>query len=319
MLNGNRRIIIYVIAGLLLIYGCEHFLTLKEISAQRYVLHTITEIKVLCRNERQGHRAINAAFARLKELENKFNYFNPGSELSLINQQAYAQETAVSPEMYQILELALEGSRISGGAFDITVTPITRMYGFGTGKQQVPSEKKIRTELQAVGWQNIQLNPDRQSVRLLHKNTRLDLGGIAKGYAVDEAALVLREYGLKNGLVNAGGNIYALGKNRGQNWRIGIRHPRGATDNIQIIELSENACATSGDYEQYFLDAKQQRYSHIFNPKTGRPANLDNGLASVTVIADTAGRADMLSTACFVLGEEKSAEIPGQKFFYKAE
>lgn len=300
-------------------YAIEHFLMIKEISAQRYVMHTLTEIKVLCRNERHGRRAINEAFERFKELENKFNYFNPHSELSAVNRKAYAQGIEISQDMYQIISLALEGSQLSDGAFDITVTPITRLYGFGTDKQQVPSGKNLNVKLQSVGWKNILLNPEQQTIRLTNKHTLLDLGGIAKGYAIDEAVVILKKHGIKNGLVNAGGDIYALGKNRGKMWRIGVRHPRNTTGNIQVIELSDQACATSGDYEQYFFDNNQKRNSHIFNPSTGRPANLENNIASVTVIAASAGRADMLATACFVLGEEKSQKIPEEKIFYRAE
>ncbi|MDR1997280.1 MAG: FAD:protein FMN transferase [Candidatus Margulisbacteria bacterium] len=326
MLNGNRRIASYVLAGILLLYCFEHFFLLKEITSQQYTLHTITEIKVLCRNERQGRRAVLAAFARLKELEEKFNYFSPASELSRLNKEAHAREMPLSDDMFGILTLALEGSALSDGAFDITATPITRLYGFGTDIRRAPDSARLQTAQKQVGWQNIRLDPQKQTIRLLNKNTLLDLGGIAKGYAVDEAVEVLRRHGIKQGLVNSGGNIYALGRNRGKPWRIGIRNPRADTPAalsaretaLQTLELSDAACATSGDYEQYFMDGNK-RYAHIFNPRTGQPANQENNLASVTVIAATAARADLLSTACFVMGEEKSASLPEKKFFYYAE
>jgi thiamine biosynthesis lipoprotein len=298
-------------------WGFDRYARLKEISASQYALHTLTEIKVLCRNERRGRQAILAAFQRIKELEEKFNYFSPSSELSNINKNAYAAEVKLSPDMHRILEQAVAGSRSTDGAFDITVTPVTRLYGFGTDSRRAPDAPELRQKIQSVGWQNIKLDAEKQTARLLNKDTLLDLGGLAKGYAVDEAVQTLRQHGITDALVNAGGNIYALGLNRGQKWRIGIRRPRAAADSAQIIELNNEACATSGDYEQYFLDASQRRISHIFNPRTGRPANLENGLASVTVIAATAARADLLSTACFVLGEEKSKKIAEKKYFYR--
>ncbi|MDR1453068.1 MAG: FAD:protein FMN transferase [Candidatus Margulisbacteria bacterium] len=293
----------------------DSFVFWQELSEQRYALHTWTEIKVICRSRAQGRRAIDAAFARMHELEKKFDYFDPDSELTQVNQKAFRQEMPLSADLHALLALALSGSEISGGAFDITVTPLSRLYGFGTDKKQAPDQRQIQDQLPGVGWQNARLDSQKQTVRLLHNRTQLDLGGIAKGYAVDEAVKVLRQSGIRSALVNAGGNIYALGQNRGQPWRIAVRNPRAVTENLQIFELRDEACATSGDYEQYFT-VHGQRYSHIFNPQTGRPANLENNLASVTVIADSAARADLLSTACFVLGEEKSAIFPERKFFY---
>ncbi|MDR2429134.1 MAG: FAD:protein FMN transferase [Candidatus Margulisbacteria bacterium] len=293
----------------------DSFVLWQEISEQRYALHTLTEIKVICRSRFQGRRAIDAAFARMKELEKKFNYFAPDSELAQINQKAFRQEIPLSADMHAILTLALAGSEISGGAFDITVTPISRLYGFGAGQKQAPDQRNIQNQLQGVGWQNVRLDSQKQTVRLLQPRAQLDLGGIAKGYAVDEAVKVLRRHGIHSALVNAGGNIYALGQNRGKPWRIAIRNPRASEETLQVFELRDEACATSGDYEQYFTE-DGRRYAHIFNPQTGRPANLENQLASVTVIADSAARADLLSTACFVLGEKKSAIFPERKFFY---
>jgi thiamine biosynthesis lipoprotein len=320
MLNGKQRIALYVIGFFMLCWLSDYFIAPKEIGRQSYVLHTLTEIKVISGNERRGQKAVNAAFDRLKELEEKFNYFDPHSELSKLNRSAYQEAVPLSDDMYNILKLALEGSEISEGAFDITVTPITRLYGFGTDTRQVPARSAVQNALTQVSWRNVQLDAEHKTARFLNRGTLIDLGGLAKGYAVDAAVEVLKQHGIKNGLLNAGGNIYALGRNHGKKWRVGIRNPRATTDvradPLQVIELSDQACATSGDYEQYFLDS-DHRYAHIFNPRTGRPANLENGAASVTVIADTAARADLLSTACFVLGEKKANElIPEQKIFY---
>ncbi|GBR72975.1 thiamine biosynthesis protein ApbE [Candidatus Termititenax aidoneus] len=307
-----------LLAALCLVWWLlDSFVFWKEVAEQRYVLHTLAEIRVLCHSRQQGRQAINTAFAKMKELEEKFNYFDPGSELSRINQNAFRQEMPLSGDMNAILTLALAGSEISGGTFDITITPISRLYGFGTEQKQKPDQRNIQNQMQGVGWQKVRLDSQKQTVRLLHSRTQLDLGGIAKGYAVDQAVETLQRHGIRHALVNAGGNIFALGQKRGKPWRIAIRDPRAVEKTLQVFELSDEACATSGDYEQYFV-ADGQRYSHIFNPQTGRPANLENELASVTVIADSAARADLLSTACFVLGVEKSSIFPEKKFFYKA-
>ena len=299
------RVALYVVGFLVVIWLCNNFLLLKEYNDKRYYLHTITEIHILCRNQYQAQKAINAAYAQIKVVEHTINYFDPTSELSKINREAYAHPVTISAMMLDILTQAQEGSRISDGAFDITTTPITRLYGFGTNTNYVPQKQEIRETLTRVGYKNILLSTTNSTVQFLKPKMQLDLGGI-KGYAVDEAIKVLRKQGIKDGLVNAGGNIYAMGTNHGKPWRIGIRNPRdkeGTT--ADSFTLQNQGCATSGDYEQFFYK-NNERITHIFDPHTGRPANLESGVISVTVITSNATWADILGKPCFIWGETKT-------------
>ncbi len=289
----------------------------RDYNEKRLALHTITEINIICPNKKKAQKAVNAAFNKISELEKKLNYYDPQSEISRLNTGAHYQEVEVSAETIELLLIAVKGSQLTDGAFDITATPITKLYGFGTEKKQVPASSQLKKGLEQVGYQYIKINTANNTVKFLKKGLLIDPGGVNKGYIVDQAVKVLRAEGIKSGLVNAGGNIYAFGKKRGKPWKIAIKDPqkKNATTGT-VIELSNQACATSGDYEQFFYD-NNRKISHIFDPRTGTPANLQNDFQSVTVIADTAAEADILSTACFVLGKKRSAElIKNKKIFY---
>lgn len=313
----SRKWLIYLIAFLAINSMIDNFFVSKDYNEKKFALHTITEINVQSRNRLKAKKAIHAAYQRINEIEKQLNYFDPQSQTSILNSRAYWESVPVSKDMLNVLLAATAASEKTAGAFDITTTPITRLYGFGTDKKQEPSATEIKKAKEMVGYKYIKIDPEKQEVRFLKKGLMIDLGGIMKGYAVDEAIKVLKEHGIKNALINAGGNIYALGKNHGRKWVIGIKDPQntGKITN-EIIQLSNNGCATSGDYEQYFFK-DNKKISHIFNPKTGQPSNLENKIRAVTVIADNATEADILSTSCFVLGPEKANElIPNQKFFY---
>lgn len=291
--------------------------SIKNYQESRVLLHTITEIQVLANNKLTATKALNAAFARIEQIEKEMNLFDPKSELARINATAYEQEIALSPDMFDILTLAINGSKKTNGAFDITVRPLSKIYGFGSNKKQLPSNKELQGSLKLVDYKLIKINTDKKTIRFLKKGVALDLGGIAKGYAVDEAVKVLIRYGIKNALVSAGGSsIYALGTNQGQPWQIAIRDPK-TTDKTteRVIKLQNQGLSTSGDYEQFFL-AGNKKIAHILNPITGRPANLETKTHSVTVIADTATEAEILTKACYIFGPEKTKQIIKDKTIY---
>ncbi len=279
---------------------------LKTISEQRYILHTQTEIVVLCRSHAKGEQAIQKAFDRISEIETKVNFFDIKSEISSVNRLAAFREVPVSDELFFILQKAQWGSEVTDGAFDITTTPLSRLYGFGTDTFKVPSSTQVKKAMEKVGYQNVILNEAKKTVRFVKKGIMLDLGGIAKGYAIDEAAKVLRANGIRSGFVNAGGNIYAIGRTRNfAPWTIGIRDPRAPQKIAGTIKLINSAVATSGDYEQFFIKG-HKRYHHIMNPKTGQSAS---GMISATIEAKDGITTDVLSTGIFVLGPEKGTEV----------
>jgi len=255
-------------------------------------------------------RAADIAFAEIQRIENILSKYKEESEVSRLNKYG---EISASPELFYILKESNRFWEASGGAFDITVGPLIDIWGFTDKKFRKPQGIEIKETLKVIGANKIVLNFNNNVVKFMLPGMKIDLGGIAKGYAVDCAVKKLKEAGIKSCLVNAGGQIYCLGTKDELPWKIAVRNPRGK-DLQEILELKDKAVATSGDYEQYFIKNKK-RYPHILDPKTGYPAN--SGVVSVTVIAADGLTADALATAIFVLGKNKGLELarkfPGVK------
>jgi thiamine biosynthesis lipoprotein len=182
---------------------------------------------------------------------------------------------------------------------------LVSLWGFTDKKYSLPKKEEIEKILPLVGSEKIILQDRDNVIQFSIPDMKIDLGAIAKGYAVDCAVKKLKETGIKNCLINAGGQIYCLGDKFGRPWKIGIKDPLGSGV-LNSLELKDKAVATSGDYEQYFIK-NNKRYCHILDPKTGYPA--DSGIISVTVVAADGLTADALSTAIFVLGKEKGANL----------
>lgn len=251
--------------------------------------------------------AINLTFKRLKEIEVKFNSLNPESPIYAFN---HKNEPIIEPEILKLIEVALQVSKESEGAFDITVAPLVELWGFYGKSQQIPSEKEIKDALKTVGYRHLLLDNNK-----LYKDNavvKIDLGGIAKGYALREAVKVLKTQGITSALIDLGGDVYALGKKGKKLWKIGIKDPR-KEGLLGYIEAEDVAVLGSGDYERFFLkDGK--RYHHIFNPKTGYPTE---GTSSVTLIYPDPILAQALSKIPFVMGAQKGLKllecIPGMQ------
>lgn len=208
---------------------------------------------------------------------------------------------------------SLKYYRLSDGAFDITISPVVNIWkneikAVQAGKVPVslPSSSEIDMKLELVGSDKISVDAKTSMVEFKQPGMAIDLGGIAKGYTVDKAVECLKNSGITSAFVNLGGNIYCLGKKGNRKWRIAVRNPRDFSQILYPLELENQAVATSGDYEQFFI-LEGKRYSHIIDPRTGYP--VDNVNISVTVIADTATAADAMSTTIFVLGKEKGEAL----------
>jgi thiamine biosynthesis lipoprotein len=251
-------------------------------------------------------RAANIAFAEIRRIESILSKYRENSELSQLNKNA---KMAVSPELFFILNKSYDFWKKSDGAFDVTIGPLMDIWGFTNKDYRLPNTQEIKKTLRAVGMNKIIFTNKDNVVKFKIREMKLDLGAIAKGYAVDLAVNKLKEAGIKSALVNAGGQIYCLGDKFGKPWKVAVRHPR-KKGLLITLELKNQAVATSGDYEQYF-EIKDRRYAHILNPKTGYPA--ESGVISVTVIAPEGLTADALSTAIFVLGKEKGKKL-AEKF-----
>ncbi len=268
----------------------------------RFLMDTYCTIRVFGPKDKID-KAVTVAFDRMEEIDEKFNSLNPESPLYAFN---YKGNPIIDGEIIDIIEVASEVSNQSDGAFDITTQPLMELWGFYGNSPDLPEKAAIEKCLQMIGYKNLFIT-DNQIENSL-QDIRIDLGGIAKGYALREAAEALKEAGVDSALIDAGGDIYAMGKIEGENWKIGLRNPRGEGD-IGVLEVSDLAVVTSGDYERFFIK-DDIKYCHILDPRTGYPAG---ELASVTVVSPDPVRADAWATALFVLGLE------GMKFVEETE
>ena len=260
----------------------------------------------------QGQKAIAAAMAEMRRIDHAFSPYIETSELAQINAKAAASVTPVSSELAMLVGRSLHFSELSEGAFDITFASLGWYYDYRQHKQ--PSVEQKQTLLPAINYRFLQLDPAAPSLHFKHPNVRIDLGGIAKGYAVDRAIALLQEMGVNHATVSAGGDSRLLGDKLGRPWLIGIKNPRPGAhqpENVVLtMPLDNVAVSTSGDYERFFIDEQTgTRVHHIINPKTGESAD---ELMSATVLGPVALDTDALSTTVFVLGVERGLQLINQ-------
>lgn len=270
-------------------------------------MYTIVSITVSSDSEEKATRAIDNAFKELDRLAGLLNFYSEDSEVSMINRNAGIRPVRVSSDTLDIIEKALYVSAQTYGAFDVTVGPVVKLWDFQN--KVIPDEDILREKLKYVGYKNIIVDKKQSTVFLRKKGAQIDLGGIIKGYAADRAAEVLIKNSIKSGIVAVGGDIKTFGNRPdGKPWNVGIQNPRqkGKDDEIfAVVDLSDMAISTSGDYERFFVkDGKW--YHHLLNPKTGYPVY---ECRSVTVIAKDAVFTDAFATGVFVLGPQKGMDI----------
>lgn len=264
-----------------------------------------TIVSVTCYGE-GSDEAANAAIDEIKRIEAIFSPYIETSEIYRINQKAHSAPVKASAEVMSVLKEALRICALTDGAFDITIKPLVDLWNIKAENPSVPSPDAIAEEKSKVDWTKVELSDG--TVRLGAEGMMLDLGGAAKGYAADCAVKVIKDHGIKDAILDLGGNVYAMGSSeKGTPWRIGLQDPGGQRgEYFKAEELSDLSCVTSGSYERYF-ESGGRIYHHIINPKTGYCA--DEGLISVSVIGKSSFEADMLSTAIFVMGAEKFEKI----------
>jgi FAD:protein FMN transferase len=250
-----------------------------------------------------GEQAIDSVMAEMRRIDTDMSTYKPDSELSRLNAMAAQRPFRVSDELFDLLSTAMEYSKITGGAFDVTYASVGFMYDFRARKK--PSEQQIKELLPEVNYRLVKLDRVTHTVSYLHAGVRIDLGGIAKGYAVDRGIEILKKRGVQHALVTAGGDSRVMGDRFGRPWIIGIRHPDRKDEVVARLPLVDTAISTSGDYERYF-DEAGERYHHIIDPRTGHSASM---VRSATVLADTATRTDGLSKTAFVLGADAAIAI----------
>ncbi|MBI2470753.1 MAG: FAD:protein FMN transferase [Planctomycetes bacterium] len=291
--------------------GKEPISELKLIKQTRMIMGTFAEVSIYSNDEKTAGKAIEESLDEIERMDRIMSNYKKDSELSRLNKKAGKSPVPCIGELLDVIERSQYYSELSGGAFDITVSPIVALWGFFREKGHVPPDKEIEKVLPAVSYKNLVINKSndpKKPATVFFKNTQtqIELGAIGKGYAVDKALEIIRKFGINNACINLGGNIYVLGVPPGKNaWKIGVQHPRNRDEILGYLELKDEATATSGDYERFF-EFNGKRYSHIINPRTGRPIS---GTIATTIVAPTGTEVDALSTIVFVLGHEKGLEL----------
>lgn len=273
---------------------------LISVSETRITLGTYVQLIIVSgeKNTNAVESTIKSAYELIYDLDNKLDYRNKDGALWQFNNtnQITKQEDEL---LFSVLEEALNLAHLTAGYFDPTILPIVQLWGFNTGNPRVPSEYEIIENLQFIGYKKVKLLEDRI---LKSENMKFDLSGIAKGKIVDNLRDYLRSENYNNFLINAGGDIYVGGTTKDRNkWRIAIQNPVQENQYSGVVEKSDRAVVTSGDYEQFFIE-NGVRYSHLFNPKTGYPFS---DIKSVTIIADNTSFADAIATAVYSMGSKE--------------
>lgn len=258
-------------------------------------------------DEARTRRAFAAVFAEFDRLESLLSVWRPGSDVERLNAAAGGAAVPVRPETLEVLRAAAQVSAWTDGAFDVTFGALAEIWKFDHDQDnRVPSPEAIAARVARVDHRAVAIDAGSGSARITRAGIRVHLGGIGKGYAVDRAVQQLREAGLADFMVQAGGDLYVAGQAGDAPWRLGIQDPRGAGDEaFATVELSDATLSTSGDYERYF-EHEGVRYHHILDPATGQPAR---GCRSVTIVARQALYADGLSTGVFILGPERGLAL----------
>ena len=260
------------------------------------IMGTNIYIEVWAETPVQGQLALKAVMAEMERINQLMSPYIETSELSLINASAGKQAMVISDEMLELLDKSIKISDLTKGAFDITFASVGYLYNYKENKR--PDEATIASLLEAVNYKHIVLNKEDKTVVFSNEKVKIDLGGIAKGHAVDNSISLLERMGILHGLVTAGGDTRLIGDRRGKPWIVGIRDPRNKEKQAVVMPLQNSAMSTSGDYERYF-EEDGKRYHHILSPKTGKSTY---DVQSVSIIGPSSTFNDALSTAVFVMG-----------------
>lgn len=289
-----------LIVGSILLGGCAR----EPISRhQEEISGGFNEIVVVGKTKSEREQILTEAFGLLRGIDTRLNSRNRESEIARVNEKGFVEPQEVSPETFELIQRSVEFFEKTGGAFDITVLPLLKVWGFDEKDPELPRPEEVQNLLPRIGSNHLLLDRKRRKIGFRISDMGIELGGIARGYACDQVIQFLKAQGVNDGLVNIGGTIGAFGNSPDRKpWRVGLRHPRDPTRTLRVVSLSNEAVSTRGDYERFFV-LNGRRYCDILNPRTGYPANES---VAVSVIAPSAFLADALATSFFVLGPEKT-------------
>ncbi len=270
------------------------------------IMGTNVRVEIKHADEEHAARLVDRVLAEMHRIDHAFSPYKESSELSKVNREAPSGWVNISDEMLDLLTKSRQISELSGGAFDITYASIGRYYDYRAGK--VPDPETVQKAVQAINYRYVEIDAASRRVRFRHPEVYIDLGGIAKGHAVDRGIALLQAAGVVEASVAAGGDSRIIGERDGRPWTVGVKHPRKEGEMSVLLPLIDTAVSTSGDYERYF-ERDGVRYHHILDPTTGKSAD---GAWSVTILGAEATFTDGLSTSVFVLGPEKGLALIDQ-------
>lgn len=302
--NQMKRKISSLLAMLIMLCGLSACTAEEEPAVSEvFALNTYVTQKVYGKEKQPAIEEVNEF---LKNIEKKLSLYITGSDIDRINQNAGVTPVKVEDYTFDLIQIGKRYSELSEGRFDITIAPLTILWGITSEHPKVPTEAEIKAAQKLIDYPKIILNEADGTVMLEEKGMALDLGGIAKGYISNAIKAIYDKHSITSALVSIGGNIDAYGrKPNGEMYKLGIRDPKDQTglDYIGKLQVEDKVVATSGAYERFFVDKETgETYHHILDPKTGYPAETD--LQSVTVISNDGGLSDYLSTTLFMAGKE---------------
>lgn len=271
--------------------------------ANHAIMGTAIHVELWHENKETAEKNIQRVFDEMRRIDLLMSPYKKDSEISLINEDATKHPVKISSELFNLIKKSINISKLSNGAFDITFASVGYLYDYR--KRQKPTKEEINERLKSINYRNIKLDNIKQTIFFTQATTRIDLGGIAKGHAVDNAIKLLQQHGIKQAMISAGGDTRIIGDKKGRPWYVGIRHPRNKNESAVILPLSKTAISTSGDYERYFIK-NNIRHHHIIEPSTGKSTN---ELRSVSIIGANSTITDALSTTVFILGLNKGMKL----------
>lgn len=290
----------FLFVFILLCISCQEK---KAVSRTEFVIGTICSIKIP--ESESSDRILNECFSELKNLELILSANDENSELSKVNNYACDRPIKVSSELYELIKLSKKIAVQTNEAFNPAIGQLVKLWNIGFDNAKVPEKNEIKNALTFTSVDNIELKGESE-VFLKNRNTKIDLGAIAKGYLADKLVRLLKDKNVKSAIIDLGGNVFVLGKKffTSNNWKVGLRDPKADSNDVFLsLELSNTSVVTSGIYERFFIK-DGIRYHHVLDSKTGYPVK--NNLVSVSVICESSTYADALATAFLVMGYEKS-------------
>ncbi len=267
------------------------------------------DITVVASNEKEGNEYIDSAIFEITRIEKLISSWDLNSETSLINKHSGIKPIKVDKELFDLIERSIAISTLTNGAFDISYASMDRIWNYDGSMRKMPSDEEISISIKKVGYQNISIDKEAQTVFLKLKGMKIGFGAIGKGYAADKAKALLIEKGVKAGIINASGDLNAWGKQAdGSDWMVAITNPLNKNKVFSWLPINDSAIVTSGNYEK-FISFDGIRYSHIIDPRTGYPST---GIISTSIMTSNAELADAISTSVFVMGVETGLDFINQ-------